>query len=83
MDFYSLVWFKSPLFTTLSADLLSLIGKNINYYRYHSNNTKIMNEKGFVTIERLAEEVDSRKTKNGTCNHFSTNTIASSLSFYK
>ena len=40
-------------------DLLNLIGKNINYYRYHANNTKIMNEKGFVTIERLAEEVDS------------------------
>ncbi len=40
-------------------DLLTLIGKNINYYRYHANNTKIMNEKGFVTIERLAEEVDS------------------------
>lgn len=31
-------------------DLLTLIGKNINYYRYHANNTKIMNEKGFVTI---------------------------------
>lgn len=40
-------------------DLLTLIGKNINYYRYHCNNTKIMNEKGFVTIERLAEEIDS------------------------
>lgn len=40
-------------------DLLNLIGKNINYYRYHANNTKIMNEKGFVTIERLAEEIDS------------------------
>ncbi len=40
-------------------DLLTLIGKNINYYRYHCNNTKIMNDKGFVTIERLAEEIDS------------------------
>lgn len=40
-------------------ELLTLIGKNINYYRYHCNNTKIMNEKGFVTIERLAEEIDS------------------------
>lgn len=40
-------------------DLLTLIGKNINYYRYHSNNIKLMNEKGFVTIERLAEEIDS------------------------
>lgn len=40
-------------------DLLTLIGKNINYYRYHCNNTKIMNDKGFVTIERLAEEIGS------------------------
>ncbi len=40
-------------------DLLMIIGKNINYYRYHSNNTKIMNDKGFVTIEKLAEEIDS------------------------
>ena len=40
-------------------DLLILIGKNINYYRYHCNNSKIMNEKGFVTIEKLAEEIDS------------------------
>lgn len=40
-------------------ELLKLIGKNINYYRYHCNNTKIMNDKGFVTIERLAEEIDS------------------------
>lgn len=40
-------------------ELLQLIGKNINYYRYHSNNSKLMNEKGFVTIETLAEEIDS------------------------
>lgn len=40
-------------------ELLQLIGKNINYYRYHCNNSKIMNEKGFVTIEKLAEEIDS------------------------
>lgn len=40
-------------------ELLSIIGKNINFYRYHCNNTKIMNDKGFVTIERLAEEIDS------------------------
>ena len=39
--------------------LLQKIGKNINYYRYHCNNTKIMNDKGFVTIEKLAEEIDS------------------------
>ena len=39
--------------------LLQLIGNNINYYRYHCNNPKIMNEKGFVTIEKLAEEIDS------------------------
>lgn len=40
-------------------ELLKLIGKNVNYYRYHSNNTKIMNDKGFVTIEKLAEAIDS------------------------
>lgn len=40
-------------------ELLKLIGKNINYYRYHCNNSKIMNDKGFVTIERLAEEINS------------------------
>jgi len=40
-------------------ELLQLIGKNISYYRYHCNNTKIMNEKGFVTVEKLAEIVDS------------------------
>ena len=40
-------------------ELLHMIGKNINYYRYHCNNTKIMNEKGFVTIEKLAEQIDS------------------------
>lgn len=40
-------------------ELLKRIGKNINYYRYHCNNTKIMNDKGFVTIEKLAEEIDS------------------------
>ncbi len=40
-------------------ELLQLIGKNVNYYRYHCNNTKIMNEKGFVTAEKLAEAVDS------------------------
>lgn len=40
-------------------DLLKFIGKNVNYYRYHCNNDKIMNDKGFVTIERLAEEIDS------------------------
>lgn len=39
--------------------LLQLIGKNINYYRYHCNNNKILNEKGFVTIEKLAEQIDS------------------------
>lgn len=44
---------------TNKKELLTLIGKNINYYRYHCNNTKIMNDKGFVTIERLAEEIDS------------------------
>lgn len=40
-------------------ELLQLIGNNINYYRYHCNNSKIMNDKGFVTIEKLAEEIDS------------------------
>ena len=40
-------------------ELFQLIGKNINYYRYHCNNTKLMNEKGFVTIEKLAEKIDS------------------------
>lgn len=40
-------------------ELLKLIGKNVNYYRYHCNNTKLMNDKGFVTIEKLAEEIDS------------------------
>lgn len=40
-------------------ELLQLIGKNINYYRYHSNNHKIMNDKGFVTIEKLSEIIDS------------------------
>ncbi len=40
-------------------ELFKLIGKNINYYRYHCNNTNIMNDKGFVTIEKLAEEIDS------------------------
>ena len=39
--------------------LLQKIGKNINYYHYHCNNIKIMNDKGFVTIEKLAEEIDS------------------------
>lgn len=40
-------------------ELFKLIGKNINYYRYHCNSSRIMNEKGFVTIEKLAEEIDS------------------------
>ena len=40
-------------------ELLKLIGANLSYYRYHCNNTSIMNDKGFVTIERLAEEIDS------------------------
>ena len=40
-------------------ELLKLIGKNVNYYRYHCNNTDIMNAKGFVTIEKLAEEIES------------------------
>ena len=40
-------------------ELLMRIGRNINYYRYHSNNTKLMNEKGFVTIEKLAESIGS------------------------
>lgn len=40
-------------------ELLRLIGKNINYYRYHANNRNIMNDKGFVTIEKLAEEIGS------------------------
>ncbi len=39
--------------------LLQMIGKNISYYRYHCNNTSIMNEKGFVSIEKLAEVIDS------------------------
>ncbi len=39
--------------------LLKLIGKNVDFYRYHCNNSNIMNDKGFVTIERLAEEIDS------------------------
>lgn len=41
------------------SKLLQLIGKNINFYRYHCNNTKILNDKGFVTIEKLAEQIDS------------------------
>lgn len=40
-------------------ELLRLIGKNVNYYRYHCNNTMITNDKGFVTIEKLAEVIDS------------------------
>lgn len=40
-------------------ELLKLIGKKVNYYRYHCNNTDIMNEKEFVTIEKLAEEIES------------------------
>ena len=39
--------------------LLKLIGKNVDFYRYHCNNSNIMNDKGFVTIEKLAEEIDS------------------------
>lgn len=39
--------------------LLLLIGKNINYYRYHCNNQKLMNDKGYVTIEKLAEAINS------------------------
>ena len=39
--------------------LFQRIGSNINYYRYHSNNDKIVNDKGFVTIEKLAEEIGS------------------------
>lgn len=39
--------------------LLKLIGKNVKYYCYHCNNTNIMNDKGFVTIEKLAEVIDS------------------------
>lgn len=39
--------------------LHKLIGKNVKYYCYHCNNTKIMNDKGFVTIEKLAEVIDS------------------------
>lgn len=39
--------------------LLKLIGKNVDFYRYHCNNFNIMNDKGFVTIEKLAEEIDS------------------------
>lgn len=44
---------------TDKRNLLQLIGRNISYYRYHSNNKKIMNEKGYVTIEKLAEEIES------------------------
>ena len=40
-------------------ELLQLIGKNVSYYRYHSNNHKKKKEKGFVTVEKLAEVVDS------------------------
>ena len=36
--------------------LLQLVGKNINYYRYQDNQ---VHEKGFVTIEKLAEQIDS------------------------
>ena len=39
--------------------LHKLIGKNVKYYCYHCNNTSIMNDKGFVTIEKLAEVIDS------------------------
>lgn len=39
--------------------LLKVIGKNVDFYRYHCNNSNIMNDKGFVTIEKLAEEIDS------------------------
>ncbi len=41
------------------SELLHLVGKNIGFYRYHCNNTKIMNAKGFVTTEKLAEEIGS------------------------
>jgi len=40
-------------------EVFTMIGKNINYYRYHCNNDKIMNDKGYVTIEKLAEEINS------------------------
>ena len=39
--------------------LLQMIGKNINYYRYHCNNPKLVNEKGIVTVEKLAEAIES------------------------
>ena len=41
------------------TQLLKLIGKNVKYYCYHCNNQQLMNDRGFVTIERLAEEIDS------------------------
>ena len=37
-------------------EILELVSKNINFYRYHCNNTNIMNEKGIATVEKLAEE---------------------------
>ena len=44
---------------TYKTDLLKMIGNNVKYYCYHCNNQTIMNERGIVTIERLAEEIDS------------------------
>ena len=40
-------------------ELLTIIGKNLNFYRFHCNNKKIVNDKGYATIEKLAEEIDS------------------------
>ncbi len=45
--------------TNNKEKLLTLLGKNINYYRFHCNNKNIMNDKGYVTIEKLAEEINS------------------------
>lgn len=44
---------------TQKKELLEMIGRNINFYRYHSNNKELMNEKGVVSVERLAEAIDS------------------------
>lgn len=39
--------------------LLKLIGKNVKFYCNRCNNTKLINDKGIVTMERLAEEIES------------------------
>lgn len=41
------------------TELLEQIGRNLTYYRYRCNNANLLNERGFVSMEKLAEEIDS------------------------